>query len=110
MSESSRKATAWLIVGLVFGIALVPFGGRPPLAAAEDHEQARALRRAGDILPLAEVLRRSELAGLRVLEAELEHEHGRLVYELELLDADGRVLERYFDARTGQPLDASPGD
>jgi uncharacterized membrane protein YkoI len=99
-----------LFVALLFGVALVLFGGGPPPGAADDHEQARALRRDGDILPLAEVLRRPELAGLRVLEAELEREHDRLVYELELLDGQGRVQERYFDARTGQPLATAPGD
>jgi uncharacterized membrane protein YkoI len=58
----------------------------------------------GTILPLSELLAREELAGVRVIEAELEHEHGRAVYELELLHDNGRVYERYYDATTGEPL------
>ncbi len=55
-------------------------------------------------MPLDELLARTELAGLTVLEVELEREDGRLVYELELLDEAGRVHDRYYDAVTGEPL------
>jgi uncharacterized membrane protein YkoI len=65
---------------------------------------AKALRQDGTILPLSELLAREELAGARVIEAELEYEHGRPVYELELLNENGRVYERYYDAKTGKPI------
>ncbi len=35
---------------------------------------------------------------------ELEHKQGRLVYELELLDEQGRVWEFYFDAASGEMI------
>ena len=63
------------------------------------------LRDGGEILPLAALLERPELREMRVIEAELEREYGRVVYELEILSQDGRVYERYFDATTGEPLD-----
>jgi uncharacterized membrane protein YkoI len=72
--------------------------------ASDDHDEARLLRERGDIMPLAELLRHPSLASHRVLEAELEYEHGRLVYELEVLEADGRIREHHFDAATGEPL------
>ncbi|MCB1774297.1 MAG: hypothetical protein KDI88_11825 [Gammaproteobacteria bacterium] len=81
------------------------FGGVSLVGASDDHDTARQLRSEGNIVPLRELLQHPALADQRVLEAELERENGRLVYELELLDASGRVRERYFDATTGQPLD-----
>lgn len=74
--------------------------------ADEDHERARALVQAGEILPLAQILEnaRARHPG-RVLEAELEREGGAYVYEVELVDAGGVVWELAFDARTGELLE-----
>ena len=72
-----------------------------------DHEAAYELSREGRILPLEQILeqQRRDRPG-RVLEVELEREDGRLVYELELLDAGGRVWELYYDAASGQLLES----
>ena len=103
MSETGKKILSWVFVALIPVSAAVLLHGGPPAVASEDHDVVRALRRGGDILPLSELLAREELAGMRVLEAELEREHGLMVYELELLDEDGRVHERYYDATSGEP-------
>jgi len=73
--------------------------------ADEDHEAARALVEAGEILPLESVLgtAQARYPG-RVLEVELAREEGRRVYEIELIDEYGVVLELHFDARTGELL------
>jgi uncharacterized membrane protein YkoI len=55
-------------------------------------------------------MQKRELAGRKVLEAKLERENGTLVYELELLDESGRVVERYYDAATGQLMREKPED
>ena len=67
-----------------------------------DQEQARHLVESGEILPLARILQlqRAHLQG-RLLDLELEREHGRLVYELELLGSDGVVRELEIDASSG---------
>lgn len=104
MLNSTKSRLSWLFVALVGVSAAILFIGDIPVAASSDHGQALDLRAGGDILPLVELLQREELAGLRVLEAELEREDGRLVYELELLDESGRVYERYYDAASGQPV------
>lgn len=104
MSESLKGHLAWGFVGLVLVSAAALFTGVPPAKASDDHERALMLRDAGEIMPLSEILQRPELGGSRVIEAELEREHGRMVYELEVLDSDGRVREWYFDAATGEPL------
>ena len=102
-----ERISAWLpalFSMLVALAAILLFSSTSWVGASDDHDIARQLRDTGEIMPLSELLMQPELANQRVLEAELEREHGRLVYELELLDTDGRVRERYFDATTGQPL------
>ena len=76
-------------------------------AADVGPREARRLRDAGAILPLEEILAvvADRQAG-RVLETELEREDGRYVYEIELLDAGGRVHEFEVDAATARVLDA----
>jgi uncharacterized membrane protein YkoI len=110
MFESVKGRLPWVFVGLVLISAAVLFTGAPQVMASDDHDKARLLREGGQIMPLAEILQHPELQGKRVIEAELEREHGRLVYELELLDIDGRVRERYFDAATGEPLGGDKSD
>ncbi|GAB0056813.1 hypothetical protein SIID45300_01125 [Candidatus Magnetaquicoccaceae bacterium FCR-1] len=70
-----------------------------------DHDRARELVRAGEILPLERILEHDPRArGRRILEVELENKHGRWIYEIEVKDEGGRVMELEFDARTGQLL------
>ena len=71
----------------------------------DDHsyDRARRANQRGEILDLAEIYTRAaaQVPG-RVLEAELEKELGRWVYELKILDTRGRVRELKLDARTGK--------
>lgn len=73
--------------------------------ADDDHVRAKDLVESGEILPL-ETLLRTVFEGRqwRLLEAELEQEHGQYIYELEVLDDKGKVHELKYDARTGKPL------
>lgn len=90
-------AYLWLIIGLV-GFTTIG-------SADDDHQRARELMQSGEILPL-ETLLKDLLKNehWRLLEAELEEEDGRLIYEFELLDEQGRVRELEYDARTGVRL------
>lgn len=105
MSEKLKNRMPMLFSLLVAVAALFLFGGVSLVGASDDHDTARLMRSEGNIMPLRELLQHPALVDQRVLEAELERENGKLVYELELLDPSGRVTERYFDATTGQPLD-----
>ncbi|WP_284617727.1 PepSY domain-containing protein [Aquabacterium humicola] len=71
-----------------------------------DHDRARAAAAAGEVMPLPKLLEtvRRTFPG-EVLEVELEREHGRWVYELRLLQPDGRLLKLHVDARSGVPLE-----
>jgi len=74
-------------------------------SADDDHQRARELMQSGEILPLETLLKDLLKNGRwRLLEAELEEEDGRWIYEFELLDEQGRVWELEYDARTGARL------
>ena len=75
-----------MFVALIGAAAASLFSGVWPVGASDDHDRVRELRDGGEIDPLTELWGRPEINGLRVLEAELEDEEGRLVYELHLLD------------------------
>ena len=71
----------------------------------DDHERARQLLEAGDILPLQQILKNArEIQPGKVLEVELETEHNQPVYEIKLLTDQGEVVELLFDASTGKPV------
>jgi uncharacterized membrane protein YkoI len=60
---------------------------------------------ANGVLPMERILgqARASVAGT-VKEIELEQEHGKLVYEVEIATPDNRMVEIEYDARTGAEL------
>lgn len=95
-----------LVLGLVVAVvfSVIALGD-------SDHQESRCLMEAGEILPLPKILDhiKQERVG-RVLEVELEHEHGHYVYEIELLSEEGKVWEYKIDAATGVVLEREPED
>jgi len=89
---------------LIAAAALALAGGA---AADDDHEAARRLREQGRIVPLEVILETMQGYDGTLLEVELEREGKEgLVYEVELLDSQGRVRELLFDAETGELIEA----
>ena len=77
-------------------------------APARDHERARAAQRRGEFVPLESILADAEKRQPgRVIEVELE---GDDEYEIEILRADGTVMELEYDARTGKLLEMEVED
>lgn len=70
-----------------------------------DHDRVRRAVERGEILPLTDILKRTnkEYPG-QLIEAELEDEDGEMVYELVIISEDGRVYKLYYDARNGDLL------
>jgi uncharacterized membrane protein YkoI len=99
-----RAADLWTLTtagaGLMVLLAVLPSG-----LAQEDHERAKQLKDAGEIIPLEKILAtvRKEQLG-RLLEVELQNKQGRLIYEVEIVDAHGVVWYLYYDARQGTLL------
>lgn len=76
-----------------------------------DFELARDAVARGEILPLADVLARlQETHPGRLIEVELEYSNDILVYEVELVTADGRLIEVDMNAATGEIVDMDEED
>ena len=82
-----------LLVGLAMGLA------------QDDHERAKRLKDAGEIIPLEQLLATVREAHRgRLLEVALRDWQGRLIYEVEIVDAHGVVWYLHYDARRGTLL------
>jgi len=94
---------------ILFSILLWAAAG--PARAEVGVGQARALIESGEILPLEQVLAilQRQRPG-HAIDVELEHEHGRYLYEIEWLDPAGRVWELDVDARDGRLLQQDGDD
>lgn len=95
----------WLCFGLMLGYL--------PQASADDvdHDEALELAERGVILPLQSLI--DDALGRypgRFLEADLEYDDGRYIYELEIVTRDRRVLELEYDAVTGALIDVDEDD
>jgi uncharacterized membrane protein YkoI len=76
------------------------------LRADDDHDRARKARLAGEVLPLSRILDTvGEQFDGTFVEAELEEDDGRPVYEIEVLTPQGNVIELTYDAHTGALLE-----
>jgi len=94
---------------LLLFLVLVAGTISPALLTADDDLDAGIIRQwveEGRILPLQDLLERhrARIEG-ELLDLEVEREHGRIVYELEVMDRKGRVREIYLDAATGEWLE-----
>jgi uncharacterized membrane protein YkoI len=81
------------------------------VATADDHQAVRELVHSGEIKSLTSILELlpAQFHG-RLLEVELENEHGSYVYELEMLDDNGTVWEIEVNASTGELLETEIED
>lgn len=77
-----------------------------------DQNEARRAVARGELRPLSEILAAiSKEFGGQVIDVELEREDsGALVYEIEVLTTDGRVLELEYDGRTGRRISLEQDD
>ena len=103
LTMKKRLLLAWIP-------ALLLLVGNSALAS-DDHETARRLSEAGEILPLETILEHAQQhQSGRVLEVEFEQDHGQYIYEIEILNTRGIVWELEFDAQTGQLLERKQED
>jgi uncharacterized membrane protein YkoI len=109
-SATGRAGKTVARAALGLAVVLAAFAALPAGADArgrDDHEQARQALAAGEVLPLRQVLDRLQATHPgQVLGVELEREDVRWIYEVRLLQADGRLLRIELDARTADVLSA----
>lgn len=88
---------------LTLALLLAPVAAGGQAQIPSDFELARDAVERGEILPLAEVLSRLQTSHPgRVIEVELEYSETILVYEVELVTGDGRLIEVDMNAATGE--------
>lgn len=82
------------------------------LADEISQDVARELRRAGSIQALDTLLEqvRERHPEARLLDAELERDDGRYLYEVEIVTRDGEVRELEIDAGSGEILEDEAED
>lgn len=83
--------------------ALAVFAAGAQADDGRDHDVARQAVERGEIKPLAEILQivRDKLPG-EIAGVKIERKGGRLMYELRIVGAEGRLLEVHVDAATGE--------
>lgn len=100
--------TRALLACMTLLLPAIAGGQVTPLPDFEIAEDAVAR---GEILPLAEVLRRMQAVQPgRVVEVELEYDDGIRIYEVELITEDGRLIEVEMDAADGTILSSEEDD
>lgn len=96
-----------ILSGLVclFFLAAVPGAG----VARPDQDEALKGRKKGDLIPYGQIARQAEQRfGGRVVGQKLRQTGpGKWVYELKLLNEDGKVMSVVMDAKTGNVIKTS---
>lgn len=94
--------TMWLFPALVAGTISCQVMASEELGQME----IRELVRQGEILPLETILARFPAKEYgKLLDLEVEREHGTVVYQFEFLRTDGRIIEIEVDAKNGSLLE-----
>jgi len=87
-----------ILPAILLAAAIAPH----PATAGDDHDRARELRAHGEVMPLAEILKKLMAAHPgSVLDTELEEEHGKVVYEIKMHGDDDVVHTWIVDAKSG---------
>lgn len=98
-----RTLVTTVVVGLA--VAVLSIGQVAAGGDEHDHDRARAALERGEILPLRTILDKVEREHPgKVVEVELELEHGRWIYEIRLLRSGGALVRLDVDARDGTVL------
>lgn len=86
--------------------ALVMGGFNPePVIARGEQDRALELRKERDLIPYREIQSRAERQfGGRVVGQRLFERGGRMIYELRILQPDGKVIVALYDAKTGRVI------
>jgi len=92
-------------------LCLSLFGPVSAALADTDYLEAQRLLESGKILPLEDILAivKKAVPG-RLLEIELETKDSQVIYEVEILNANGVVKEVYINASSGEIISTKDDD
>lgn len=78
------------------------------LADDDDHDRVRRAVLAGELRPLEQIIAKATAEyGGHILDTELEEKGGIPVYEIKLLDNNGRLTKLVYNAKDGSLIRAS---
>lgn len=98
--------TTATIAAITAGVLYMPTG-----FADDDHIRARELSQRGEILSLEKISERAKaMHPGKLIDIDLERKRERWIYEVELLDDQGRVWEMKLDAGNGELLKLEQDD
>jgi len=106
-----RRLSLPVLLALTLGLWAFTGEGAHLHAEKHDHELARQALQQGQVLPLRTVLEKVErdYQG-QAIKVEFEHDDGRFIYEIRLLQAGGRMVKLTVDAVDGKVLEVKQRD
>jgi len=91
------------ITAILVGAVLASGLGMLAASGDESPPSGAATQEPGGLLTLEDIVRQAQAQHPgKVVETELEHKHGRYVYEVEVVDDKGVKTELKYDAQTGE--------
>jgi len=92
------------VVGMIASLPLVML----PAESAVANQEVEHLKALGPVVSLEDVIvKAKERQPGRMIEAEVDEYHGKVIYEVDILDDQGRVWELKYDVKTGEFLGRS---
>jgi uncharacterized membrane protein YkoI len=91
-------------LALLLAVGTLAVGGTAYADEKEKHGKGEMAAAAKVTIDQA-VKTASEKVSGKVIEAELEHKHNKLVWEVEVVTAENKVMEVHIDADTGAVID-----
>lgn len=103
--------TAPILAALLLAMAAPAAANDQGRGREGDHDDARRAVELQQALPLSRIMEiaRHEVPG-EIVEVELDREHDRLIYEIDILTATGRLRQVEIDAETGAVLEVEDED
>jgi uncharacterized membrane protein YkoI len=91
---------------IALGTLAIAFGAGPAWSDEKEKEgHVAELAKAAKVPVTDAITTATNAVKGTIVEAELEKKHDKTVWEVEVLEADGKVIEVHIDAVTGQVID-----
>ena len=100
--------TLFALVVLLWGSGTLTLAGS---AFGEEHEQNKVAMAAVAKITIHEAIKTaSEKMAGKIIEAELERKHDKVIWEVEVVTAENKVMEVHIDAQSGTVIDVEEHD
>lgn len=105
MNAMRNIATSIAVLVGVLAVSVPAWSGKDSKQEMDETKEAVELSKTAKVTIEQAVKTATEKLPGKVIEAELEKKHGKGVWEVEIVGADGKVTEVHVDADTGTVID-----